>query len=126
VSSRGASAAIAYIQHGLGILAAPGDRPADDVGADGMEGVFEAGRDAEVAAAATYRPEQVAVLALRGAHHPAVGGDEVDGRDVVARPPEPAREVAEPAAERQPGAAGVRDEAEHGRQAVELRLAIHR
>ena len=62
---------------------------------------------------------------FRGADHAAVGGDEIDGGQVVARPAEPPREVAEAAAERQPGAAGGGDEPEHRGQAVELRLAVH-
>ena len=89
-----------------------------------MQRVVEAGGDAEVAAAAAQPPEQIAVLALGGADQPAVGGDEIDRRDVVAGPAEPARQVAEAAAEREPRAAGGRDEAEHGGQAVHLRLAV--
>ena len=54
----------------------------------------------------------------------AVGGDEIDRRDVVAGPAEAARQVAETAAERQPRAAGGRDEPEHGREPVQLRLAV--
>jgi hypothetical protein len=54
----------------------------------------------------------------------AVGRDHVEGQDRVARPTMEAREVAEAAAERQAGDAGVRDEAENGSQAMELRLTV--
>ena len=54
----------------------------------------------------------------------AVGRDDLDAEQVVDRPAEAAAEVAEPAAEREPGDADARDEAERRRQAVPLRGAI--
>ncbi len=54
----------------------------------------------------------------------ALGGHDLDRGEVVAGPAEAARQVAEAAAEREPGDAGRRDEAEHRREAVELGLAV--
>ena len=47
----------------------------------------------------------------------AVGGDDVHADDVVRRPAPAPRQVAEPAAQREPRDAGERDEAEDGRRA---------
>ncbi len=90
-----------------------------------MQRVVEARGHSEVAAAATKPPEEVAVLSLGSADHPAVGRDEIDRCDIVARPPEPPGEIAESASERQARAAGVGDEPEHRGKAVQLRLAVH-
>jgi hypothetical protein len=76
----------------------PGDR---------LQPELELGDDAEVAAAASQPPEQVRVLVLVDAEAVAVGGDQLVGRDVVARQPVLAREPAHAAAEREPAHAGV-------------------
>ena len=49
-------------------------------GPTGCSSVFEAGDDAEVAAAAAQRPEQIRVLVLAGADDSPVGGDEIHRR----------------------------------------------
>ena len=127
VSSRGARSAsdLIHLEDGTGVLATPRNRTRDDVWTDRMQRVVEARGHSEVAAAATKPPEEVAVLPLGSADHPAVGGDEIDRRDIVARPAEPPSEIAESASERQPRAAGVGHEPEHRGKAVQLRLAVH-
>ena len=59
-----------------------------------------------------------------GATHRAVRGDDLDLEQVVDGPAEAAGEVAEPAAERQPGDADLGDEAERRGEAVELGLTV--
>ena len=83
-----------------------------------MQRELEPGDDAEVAAAAAQRPEQVGVLAGAGAAHRAVGADDVRRHQVVDGHPVRPREPAEAAAQRQPGDAGRRVDAERRRQAV--------
>ena len=74
---------------------------------DGMEPEREVDDDAEVATAASERPEQVAVLALARAHD--VTGRRHDGRadQIVERQPVETDEMADAAAEGQTGDAGV-------------------
>ena len=92
-----------------------------------MQAVREGGRDAEVAAAAAQRPEEVGVGRLGHVEHLAVGVDELDGQQVVGREAVLRHQPAEPAAEREPGDARRRDRAAGdgepvlGRGAVELR-----
>ncbi len=84
------------------------------VRADVVEAEREAGDDAEVAAAAPERPEQVGVLVpAGGADAPSAVTISTSSR-LSTGPAEPAGEVAEAAAERQPGDAGLRHEAQHG------------
>src|SRR5690606_35547320 len=93
-------------------------------GPDRMEPVGEGGDDAEVAAAAAQRPEQVGVLARRGVHLPPVGEYEVGGFQVVRGQPVVVAQPAEPAAEGVPGDAGVADHAAGGGQPVRLRGGV--
>ena len=74
---------------------------------DRVQPELELGHDAEVAAAAAQAPEQLRVAGLVDTQPLALGRDQLVRRDVVARQPEPAREPAHPAAERQPADAGV-------------------
>jgi hypothetical protein len=112
------------LEHLPGVRAMPGDRPADDLGADGHELVFEGRDDAEVAAAAAQGPEEVGVLGVGDAQHLGRCGDHFHRHQVVAGPAVLAGQIAEAAAHRQPGNPGGRHEPEHGRQAVQLRLPI--
>ncbi len=80
----------------------------------------ERGDDAEVAAAAANRPEQIGVLLGIGGHEPAVGQHDVDLEDVVDGQAAAAGEMAEPAAERQAADAGGRDDA--GRHGIAERV----
>ena len=74
------------------------EQPAGD-GVDRMEPVPEPRDDAEVAAAAADRPEQVRVRVGVGAHELAVRGHDVGREQVVDREPVLAHEVADAAAE---------------------------
>ena len=89
-----------------------------------MQAEREPGDDAEVGAGAANRPEQVGVLVAVGDADLAVRGDDLDLLEVVDRPAEATRQVAETAAERQAGDADLGDEAEHGRQPVLLRRPV--
>lgn len=89
-----------------------------------MEPVIEAGDDAEVAATAPQAPEQIRVLVFAGMHQPAVGGHHVHAGHVVRGPAPTPGQIAEAAAQGQARNAGGRDETEHGREAVQLGLAI--
>ena len=86
-----------------------------------VEPEHEPGRDAEVAAPAMQRPEQLAVLVLVGRHDAAVGGDELDLEQVVARESPLPLEPAGATAQRQAGDTGRRDAAARGGQPVRLR-----
>ena len=66
--------------------------------------------DAEVAAAAAQRPEQVGMIVGGGVDPGAVGKDDVGPDEVVDRQPHAARQVPEPAAEREPADAGRGDD----------------
>ena len=100
----------------------------DDVrlGGHRMQPELELGDDAEVAAAAAQPPEQVRVAGLVDVQPVAVGGDQLERRHVVARQPEPAREPAHPAAERQAADAGVGDIARGRGQPMLHRGAVER
>src|SRR5204863_7998218 len=76
-----------------------------------MEGVFERGDDAEVAASPAQGPEEVLVLLLTGEHDLAVGRDDLGGQQVVAGEAVLPREVADAAAQREAGDAGRADNA---------------
>src|SRR3954449_427739 len=73
---------------GLGAPAPASPRPQHQPGHDGraerVELELEGGGDAEVAPAAVQRPEEVGVLVAAGPDGDAVGGDELDGAEVVA------------------------------------------
>ena len=84
-----------------------------------MQPVLEAGRDAEVAAAAADRPEQVRVDARRRRRTQlAVGGHDLGGEQGVDRQAVLAHEVADAATERDPAEPDRARVAEAGRQAV--------
>ena len=100
------------------------DQAGVHLGADRMEQELERGDDAEVAAAAAQRPEQVGLGVARDDVARAVGGDDGRAAQVVDRHAVAARQPAEAAAEREAGDAGGRVDAERRRQAVRLRLAI--
>jgi hypothetical protein len=89
-----------------------------------MELELEGGDDAEVAAAAAQRPEEVRVLVGRRADEAPVGGDQLAGEQVVAGEPVLALEPARAAAEREPGDAGRGDAPSGGGEAVLLGGAV--
>ena len=80
--------------------------------------------DPEVAAAAAHAPEEVGVLVRARLHELALGRDEVDRDELVDREPVLAHDPADPAAERQPGDAGVRDDPGRHREPERLRLPV--
>ena len=91
-----------------------------EVGPERVEPELEGGRDPEVPAGAAQAPEELGFVGLGRADEPAVGGDELDGGEVVDRQPEVALEAADSAAERQPGDAGVADDAGRADETVRL------
>ena len=86
-----------------------------------LEPELEGRRDPEVPAGAAEAPEELGLVGLGRAHQPAVGGDEVDGGQVVDREPEAALEAADSPAEGQPGDAGVADDPDRAHEAMRLR-----
>ena len=95
--------------HVGGLLERPEGRPGLD-DRDRMGAELERGDDAEVAAAAADRPEQVGVLVRARAGLGAVGEDHVRLEQVVDREPVLAAQVPDPAAEREPADAGRGDD----------------
>jgi hypothetical protein len=85
---------------------------------------LELGDDAEVAAAAAQRPEQVGMGGPRRPHDLPVGQDHFGGEKRVDRQPVTAHQPPEAAAEREPADAGVRDLAGRDRQAERLRRGV--
>src|SRR5918996_570894 len=79
---------------------------------DGMQPELERGDDAEVGAGSAHTPEEVGVLVLAGADDLSVRGDEFDRQHVIGREPVLALKASHPAAEREPGDAGVTHVAE--------------
>ena len=86
-----------------------------------MEPELERRRDPEVPAGAAEAPEELGLVGLGRAHEPAIGGDDLDGGQVVDREPEVALEAADSPTERQPGDAGMADDADRADEAVRLR-----
>ena len=74
---------------------------------DGMQPELERGDDAEIGAGSAHTPEEVGVLVLAGADDLSVRGDEFDRQHVIGREPVLALKASHPAAEREPGDAGV-------------------
>ncbi len=100
------------------------DQPREHLRPDRMQPEPEGRDDAEIAAAAADRPEQVRVLLRARMHDRAVGRHQLGREQVVDRQPVLARDPAEAAAERQPGDPGRRVDARRHGEPVELRLAV--
>ena len=111
-------------QHVGGILGRPEDRSGHHGRADGVQREPERGDDAEVAAAAAQRPEQVGVFVGGRPDDAALGGDHLGGQQVVDGEPVLAHEKADAATEREPGDAGVAHDAARGGQTVGLCLVV--
>ena len=111
-------------QHVGGVVGGPEDGSGQHGRADGMQGEPERGDDAEVAAAATQRPEQIGVLLGGRPDDVGFGGDYLGGQQVVDGEPVLAHEEADAAAEGEPADAGVADDAAGGGQAVGLRVMV--
>ena len=110
-----------WLQSVLDLGRREGQDAAMEVGAERLEPELERRRDPEVPAGAAQAPEELGLLGLGRADEPAVGGDELDGGQVVDREPEVALEAADSPTERQPGDAGVADDAGRADEAVRLR-----
>ena len=100
------------------------DRPGEHDRPDRVQAVLERGDDAEVRSGAAHAPEQIGVVVLAGGDELAVRSNEVDGEQVVDRRAVLAHQPADPAAERQAGDPGVRDDAADGGEPEVLRLAV--
>ena len=107
-------------QHLGRLVQRPVDRSAEDDRPDRVQVVLERRGDAEVAAAATQPPEQLRISLGVDAPARTVGGDEVDGPEVVDGEPVLAHEVPETAAERQPADPDVTDGSSRGGKAEAL------
>ena len=70
-------------QHVGGVVGRPEDGPGHHGRADGVEREPERGDDAEVAAAASQRPEQIGVFVGGRPDDAALGGDHLGGKQVV-------------------------------------------
>ncbi len=82
------------------------------IGADRVGAVLEGRDDAEVAAAASQRPQQVRVLVLARSYDLAGGGDNLGREQVVAGQAVGAAQPSDTAAKSQPGDSGFADQAE--------------
>jgi hypothetical protein len=111
-------------QHVGGVVGRPEDGPGHHRRAEGMQRELERGDDAEIAATASQRPEQIRVLVRGRLHDAAIGGDHLGGQQVVDDEPVLAHEEADATAEGHPGDARVADDAAGGGQTVGLRLAV--
>ena len=85
-----------------------------------MELELEARRDPEIRAGATQPPEQLGFLFRARTNGLAVGGHELDRAQAVDREAEPPLQPADAATERQPGDAGVPDDAHRADEPVLL------
>ena len=111
-------------QHVGGVVGRPEDGPGHHGRAEGMQSEPERGDNAEVAAAASQRPEQIGVFVGGRQEDAALGGDHLGGEEVVDDEPVLAHEEADAAAEGEPADSGVAHDAAGGGQAVGLRLVV--
>ena len=93
-------------------------------GPSGVQPELELGHDAEVAARAPHPPEEIGVLVLARLDQLAVGGDDIDGEQLIDRQAPLAHQPADAAAERQARHTGVRDDPGRHGQPEGLGLAI--
>src|SRR5882762_2310686 len=111
-------------QHIAGAIERVGDQAARDLRPYGMQLIFEARRHAEIAASAAYGPEQIGSLVLAGPYRVALGGDELDGHEIVEGETMLAHQPTQTAAEGEPRNSSARHHTPGDCQAVSLRLAI--
>ena len=86
-----------------------------------LEPELERGRDPEVPAGATQAPEELGLLGLARVNEATIGGDEVDGDQIVDRQPEVPLQPADSAPERQSCDAGVAHDPDRADQPMRLR-----
>ena len=100
------------------LLDRPERRPSHHGRADRVRAELKRGHDAEVAAAASQRPEQLRVLVGARVHERAVGEHDLGADQAVDRQAVAARQMAQATAEREPADAGRRDDPRRRRTAV--------
>lgn len=111
------------LEHILGALHRKKEKTRDDV-LDGMQLVLERRHHSEVAPAAAQRPEQILVFLFAGDKESAVSRHDIGREQVVACQTECPGEKPDPAAERQSGDAGGRDNPARRRQPKRVRRVI--
>ncbi len=111
-------------QHVGGVVGRPEDGPRHHGRAEGMQSEPERGDDAEVAAAASQRPEQIRMVVGGRADDAALGDDHLGSQQIVDDEPVFAHEEADAAAEGDPGDAGVAHDAAGCGETVGLRLVV--
>ena len=111
-------------EHVPGLLHRPKHRPGQHLRPERHAPELELRDDPEVAAAAAHAPEEICVLVRARLHELALGRHEIDRDELVDREPVLAHDPADPAAEREPGDAGVRDDAGRHREPERLRLLV--
>src|SRR5262245_35724792 len=111
-------------QHIAGALERVGDQAAHDLRPNGVQLIFKARRHAEIAASAAYGPEQIGFLVLASPDRLALGGDELDGYEIIESETMLAHQPTQTAAEGEPRNSGARHYTAGDRQAVPLGLAI--
>jgi hypothetical protein len=111
-------------EHVVGRLAVVEHPAGEHGGPDLVQGVLERGDNAEVAAAATQRPEEVGVLVGAGVHELPVRGDDVGADQAVAGEAAAPEQPADTAAEGEPGDPGRRHQPTGEREPELLRLVV--
>ena len=107
-----------------GLLHRPEQRPCQHLRAERHAAELELRDDPEVAAAPAHAPEEICVLVRARLDELSVGGHEIHRDELVDRQSVLAHDPADPAAEREPGDAGVRDDAGRHREPERLRLLV--
>jgi len=107
-----------------GVLGRPEHRSGEHGGADAVQRETERGDDAEVAAPAAQRPEQVGVIVGRRPDNLALGGDQLGLHQVVDGEPVLAHQPADPAAQTETTDPGVAHDAARGGQTERLCLVV--
>ena len=97
---------------------------AGQTGANGMQLILEGGHDPEVPAAAPHAPEQVRMRGGTGREELAVGGDDIDGEEIITDETVLPREPAQAAAQGEARDTGVGDGATGRRQAERLGFVV--
>src|SRR5690606_20140664 len=111
-------------EHRGGFFGGVDRQGAIDLRAERMQLKLERGRDTEVAATATHRPEEVRMLSDARLPHRSISSDDLDREQVVAGQPPFAAQEAHAADQGETSYAGGRCLSARSREPVELRLMI--
>jgi hypothetical protein len=101
-----------------GLVEGKAERAGDHFALHGVEPELESRHDAEVTATTAHGPEEIRVFIRAGVPQCAIGGDDVDRKQVIDGKPEAAREPPESAAQRETPDARVGYASRGGHQAV--------